>query len=76
NTINPWTHCNVMVLSGEMKPKHPYWYAYILGIYHIDAWLNVEGPTRKCSLKFLYIRWLAPLTDNQLGMSCTRLPKV
>jgi hypothetical protein len=76
DTINPRTHCDVMVSSGETKPKHPYWYARVLGIYNLDTWLNVEGPTEKHELDVLYVRWLAPLTDHQSGMSCARLPKV
>jgi hypothetical protein len=65
-----------MVLSGETRPKHPYWYAWVLGIYHMEVWLNVDGPMKKQQLKVLYVRWLAPLTEHQSGMSCARLPKV
>lgn len=39
NTINPRTHGGVMVLSGETMPSHPYWYARVLGIYHMEVWL-------------------------------------
>lgn len=39
DTINPRTHCDVMVLSGETRPQHPYWYARVLGIYYFDVWL-------------------------------------
>ncbi|KAG2336350.1 hypothetical protein BDR05DRAFT_978806 [Suillus weaverae] len=76
DTINPCTHCDIMVLSGEMRPKHPYWYARVLGIYHMEVWLNVDGPIKKQQLEVLYVRWLAPLMGQQSGMSCTRLPKV
>lgn len=65
-----------MVLSGETKPKHPYWYARVLGIYHLDVRLNVEGPTKVHEIEVLYVRWLAPLTDHHSGMNRARLPKV
>lgn len=40
DTVNPRTHADVMVLSGETRPSHPYWYARVLGIYQIETWLN------------------------------------
>jgi hypothetical protein len=76
DTINPRTHADIMVLSGETNPRHPYWYARVLGIYHMDAWL--KGQTKKQRLEVLYVRWLAPLvpSDYQSGMRHARLPKV
>jgi hypothetical protein len=76
DTINPCTHADIMVLSGEMKPQHPYWYAHILGIYHMDVWLSTEGSMKKHQIKALYVRWLAPLIDHESGIDCARLPKV
>jgi hypothetical protein len=65
-----------MVLSGETKPQHPYWYAHVLGIYHMDVWLNTAGLMKMYQIKVLYVRWLAPLVSHWSGMNCTRLPKV
>ncbi|KIK31400.1 hypothetical protein CY34DRAFT_38511, partial [Suillus luteus UH-Slu-Lm8-n1] len=76
DTINPRTYADVMVLSGETRPRHPYWYARVLGIYHMDVWLNTEGPIKRRQIEVLYVRWMAPLIDYQSGMSCARLPKV
>jgi hypothetical protein len=76
DTINPRTHCDVMVLSGEIRPRHPYWYARVLGIYYMDAWLNIEGLVKKHQIEVLFVRWLAPLSDHRSGMSCARLPKI
>jgi hypothetical protein len=39
DTINLRTHGDVMVLSGETAPRHPYWYAHVLGIYHMEVWI-------------------------------------
>ncbi|KAG2060721.1 hypothetical protein BDR06DRAFT_986857 [Suillus hirtellus] len=76
DTINPRTHADVMVLSGETNPRHPYWYTHVLGIYHIDTWL--KGQTKKQHLEVLYVRWLTPLvpSDYQSGMRHACLPKV
>jgi hypothetical protein len=76
DTINPRTHPDIMVLSGETRPQHPYWYARVLGIYHVEVWLNTDGPAKKHRVEVLYVRWLAPLIDYQSGMSYARLPKV
>jgi hypothetical protein len=65
-----------MVQSGEMKPRHPYWYARVLGIYNMDALVNIEGTVKKHEIDVLYVRWLAPLIDHQSGMHHTQLPKV
>lgn len=76
DTINPRTHSDIMVLSGETNPQHPYWYARVLGIYHMDVWFKIEGSMKMRQVEVLYVRWLAPLIGHRSGMSVTRLPKV
>lgn len=76
DTINPRTHADVMVLSGELMPSHPYWYARVLGIYHMETWLTNGGQPAKQHLEVLWVRWLAPLRNHRSGMTCARLPKV
>jgi hypothetical protein len=76
DTINPRTHADVMVLSGETTPSHPYWYARILGIYHLETWIkNADQPVKQ-HLEVLWVRWLAPLRSHKSGMKRARLPKV
>jgi hypothetical protein len=65
-----------MVLSGETRPQHPYWYARVLGIYHVDVWLSIEATMKRHQIEVLYVRWMAPLADHRSGMSCAKLPKV
>ncbi|KAG2060731.1 hypothetical protein BDR06DRAFT_1054389 [Suillus hirtellus] len=76
DTINPRTHCDIMVLSGETRPQHPYWYARVLDIYHVDVWLSIEATMKRHQIEVLYVRWMAPLADHRSGMSCAKLPKV
>ncbi|KAG2055079.1 hypothetical protein BDR06DRAFT_831505, partial [Suillus hirtellus] len=68
----------VMVLSGETSPSHPYWYARVLGIYHLDVWLEGVCRTEKQHIDVLYIRWLAPSisSDYKSGIQHARLPKL
>lgn len=78
DTVNPRTHADVMVLSGETKPSHPYWYARVLGIYQVETWLtnaNVRQPVKQ-HLDVLWVRWLAPPQNYQCGLNQARLPKV
>ncbi|KAG1767493.1 hypothetical protein EV702DRAFT_1203702 [Suillus placidus] len=76
DTINPRTRADVMVLSGELMPNHPYWYARVLGIYHLETWLtNGDQPTKQ-RLEVLWVRWLAPLRNYRSGMKYAHLPKV
>ncbi|KAG2347758.1 hypothetical protein BDR05DRAFT_875332, partial [Suillus weaverae] len=74
--INPRTYANVMVFSGESTPSHPYWYVHVMGIYHMDTWLQGGGETKKQHLEVLHVRWLMPLISYQSGMQRARLPKV
>ncbi|KAG1855096.1 hypothetical protein C8R48DRAFT_776498 [Suillus tomentosus] len=76
DTINPRTHADVMVVSGETTPNHPYWYARVLGIYHIETWLNDGAQPVKQHLEILWVRWLAPLQNHKSGTRYARLPKV
>ncbi|KAG2739784.1 hypothetical protein P692DRAFT_201872909 [Suillus brevipes Sb2] len=76
DTINPKTHADVMVLSGETRPTHPYWYARVLGIFHMETWINDGGQPVKQHLEALWVRWLAPLRNHKSGTKHARLPKV
>ncbi|KIK36998.1 hypothetical protein CY34DRAFT_16002 [Suillus luteus UH-Slu-Lm8-n1] len=76
DTINPRSHGDVMVLSGETAPSHPYWYACVLGIYHVEVWLNHGGQPVKRYIEFLWVRWLAVLQGHKSGMKHARLPKI
>ncbi|KAG6329626.1 hypothetical protein ID866_9463 [Astraeus odoratus] len=38
DSLNPHTHSDIMVLSQEdSEHPHPYWYARIIGIFHVDV---------------------------------------
>ncbi|KAG1728014.1 hypothetical protein EDD22DRAFT_961140 [Suillus occidentalis] len=63
DTINPRTHRDVMVLSGETTPSHPYWYARVLGIYHMEVWLSGGAQPVKRHLEVL---WEEPLVEDIL----------
>jgi hypothetical protein len=76
DTINPRTHGDVMVLSGETTPSHPYWYACVLGIYHLEVWLNDGNKPVKQFINVLWVRWLVALQNYNSGIKHAHLPKV
>jgi hypothetical protein len=78
DSINPRTHSDIMVLSGESTPSHPYWYARVLGIYHMEVRLNGNGGSKplKQRLEVLWVRWLAVLRGYKSGTRHACLPKI
>jgi hypothetical protein len=76
DTINPRTHGDIMVLSGEVAPSHPYWYARVLAVFHMEIWLNVGGQPIKQHIEVLWVRWLATLRNYKSGINHARLPMI
>ncbi|OJA15138.1 hypothetical protein AZE42_07562 [Rhizopogon vesiculosus] len=78
DTINPRTRADIMVLSHEDERTHPYWYARVLGIFHV----NVEYRENETSLfshqkrmDFLFVRWFR--RDNSpAGWAAKRLQRL
>jgi hypothetical protein len=57
--INPQTRADLMVLSHENdEEKHPYWYAQLICIFHIDVWYyggdNAPSTSRHMDVLFVY----------------------
>lgn len=70
DVINPSTsHCNIMLLGqasgmtdsddSAVDERHPYLYAHVLGIYHVNATYIGPGMIDYCSrrIDFLWVRW-------------------
>ena len=77
--LNPHTHSDIMVLSHEdTENPHPYWYARIIGIFHVDV--RYHGPeipdhAPKC-IDLLWVRWFARHTHSKCGWAVCHLPRV
>ncbi|KAG2133212.1 uncharacterized protein EDB93DRAFT_1254984 [Suillus bovinus] len=52
-------HYTTYDMRWETSPNHPYWYACVLAIYHMETWLNNGGTPMKHHLDVLWVRWIA-----------------
>jgi hypothetical protein len=80
--INPRTHGDVMLLASESheneEDAHPYWYAHVIGIYHVYINYREEGKYKFKDRRedFLWIRWYGRDTEYSSGFQAKRLPRL
>jgi hypothetical protein len=58
DSINICTEPFIMVLAHEDhsdEDLHPYWYAKVLGIYHVN--MRVSDHTEPQRMEFLWVHW-------------------
>ena len=68
-----------MIRLPEMGDNiHPYWYAQVLGIYHMPV--STTHPTAQKNsaqqVQFLWVRWLSAEPGYHPGSRVARLPKI
>jgi hypothetical protein len=81
DSVNPERHADVMLLSHEddTTDPHPYWYARVIGIFHI--FVQIRDPiTRKFSdpkrFDVLHVRWFGRNLSVQSGWKAKRLHQI
>lgn len=80
DTINIRTHPDIMLLSNEDEGDsyHPYWYARVLGIFHVNV--KHSGPRSRTphvqKIEFLQVRWFGRDLGHAAGWSARRLHRV
>ena len=82
DSINPRTHPDIMLLSHEEPNEevdaHPYWYARVVGIFHVDV--VHHGPKSmspdKQRINFLWVRWFGRDVSFHAGWNAQRLHRV
>ncbi|KAI9431387.1 hypothetical protein H4582DRAFT_2085061 [Lactarius indigo] len=76
DSINPRTQPNIMVLRPDGPDPHPYWYARIIGIYHV----MVDHPNLSdgARMDFLWVRWYGSDIDqtHKSGFKARRLHRI
>ncbi|KAF9468095.1 hypothetical protein BDZ94DRAFT_1287378 [Collybia nuda] len=61
DSLNPHTHCDVMVLSPETEQNaHPFWYARVLGVFHTKVLHTGPNSHNRSiqNMEFLWVRWI------------------
>ncbi|KAJ7101338.1 hypothetical protein B0H15DRAFT_936529 [Mycena belliarum] len=61
DSVNPRTHADILMLAPEnadgSDPEHPFTYARIIGVFHVDALHNIPGASQvPIPLSFLWVR--------------------
>lgn len=79
DSMNPRTHCDVMVNSADEKAgAHPFWYARVLGVFHADVMhTGLEAKNRSVQhMEFLWVRWFDILPKYRSGSAVAKLPRI
>ena len=78
DAVNPRTHPDIMLLSHEEPNEevgaHPYWYARVVGIFHVDIIHN--GSPNAQRIDFLWVRSFARDISFNAGWTAQRLHRV
>jgi hypothetical protein len=78
DSLNPRTHADVMVMAHE--GDHPYWYARILGVFHVNVVYtggDAPGFNSPQQMDFVWVRWFGrDPNDYQAGWKAKRLPRL
>ncbi len=75
--INVRKHANIMVLAhedDENVARHPYWYARVLGIFHVNV--RFDGQSEPKKTEFLWVHWYGQDGDHQGAFETRRLHRV
>ncbi|CDO75898.1 hypothetical protein BN946_scf184523.g7 [Trametes cinnabarina] len=75
DTISPRCHPDVMLLAEPDSP-HPYMYARVLGMFHVNAYLAGHANEEATLLQVLWIRWYNFDESSPWGPESGRLPRV
>jgi len=78
DTINPRTRPDIMTLSGENEEgdhAHPYWYACVLGIYHVRVLHTGEfsKSSQLQTMQFLHVQWFGHHVKHRSGWKARHL---
>jgi hypothetical protein len=69
-------HRDIMLLSIEDEITHPFWYARVLAIYHVNV-VNLLGSfTEPTRIDVLFVRWFGIDTELQGGWKTQRLHRI
>ncbi|KAG1842750.1 hypothetical protein DFJ58DRAFT_731909 [Suillus subalutaceus] len=56
DSLNPRTHADIMVLARDQEDSHPYWYARVIGVFHVNT--RYMRPGAHPSIKRVDFLWV------------------
>ena len=78
DSINVRTHPYLMTLGHEDEEEgtkcHPYWYAKVLGIFHVNV--RRSGSMETEHMEFLWVHWFGRDPDHEGGFEMRRLHRI
>ena len=78
DSINPRSHSDVMVLSYDEDSEHPFDYARIIGLFHLDVSYSGPGSTTRSykKIEVAWVRWFQYDSSYLSGFCYKRLPRL
>ncbi|KAG5638429.1 hypothetical protein H0H81_012646 [Sphagnurus paluster] len=74
DSINSRNHADIMTLAAEEDLDHPFRYAQVIGIFHVDVILNAPGQSQTpVSKEVLWVRWFKYDKSYRAGFQQRRL---
>lgn len=78
DSINVRTHPYIMTLGHEDEEEHtkwhPFWYAKVLGIFHVNVRRSGHMETER--MEFLWVHWFGRDPDHEGGFETRRLHRI
>lgn len=75
DTISPRNHADIMMLAPASHP-HPYLYARVLSIFHVNAYLAGRTPEEPEKIHILWVRWYNVDDARPWAMDLCELPRI
>jgi hypothetical protein len=78
DSLNPRNHADVMMLPRDEDSEHPFEYARILGIFHLDFIHHSPSATSNApvSMEVLWVRWYCHDATYHAGFKKRRLHRI
>ncbi|KDR69150.1 hypothetical protein GALMADRAFT_230924 [Galerina marginata CBS 339.88] len=77
DSINSRNHADIMVLARGDESGHPFEYARVIGIFHLDAVYNKDGASDVSeTYDVLWVRWYRRDTSYRAGFERKRLHRI
>lgn len=71
---------DIMILARDREAsdneESPFWYARVLGVYHVEAHLLSDRVREPSRVDFLWVRWFGRAVEDRYGDDVCRLERI